>query len=578
MISNHEIARIFNEIADLMEVREDSPFKVRAYRKAAETIEGLTESLESIAARGELEKIPSIGKAIAEKITDICRTGTTPLYDELRAEVPSGLVDILAIPGIGPSKVRALHEALGISSIDELEAAAREHRVRNVAGMGAKTEENILHAIEAHRRRSQRWPLGKALPYSEQLAASLSQQSGGVRVEVLGSIRRRVDTIGDIDLGAETTEPERVMAAFVRLPHVKEVLVSGPASTRVRTHAGIQVDLRAARPEDFGFLVHHFTGSRAHNIRLREIAERRGARISEYGIFAAGTDQELTAGEDEAEVYRFLGLPDIPPELREDRGEIEAAQAGTLPNLITESDIRGNLHSHSTWSDGTVSIEAMANAARARGHRYIAITDHSKALGITNGLDEERLRAQIAEIDGLNAAAADSFRILKGSEVDILTDGTLDLDPALLEVLDFVIASVHSRFNLDEAAMTARIIRAMESGVVDLIAHPTGRLLGARDPYAVNLEKLFDAAATTQTALEINAFPDRLDLNDVNARRARDRGVMISINTDAHHPDHLGLFFFGIATARRGWITARDVINTWELDALLAWLRERRKT
>jgi DNA polymerase (family 10) len=576
MISNHEIARIFSEIADLMEVREDSPFKVRAYRKAVETIEALTESLESIAARGELEAIPSIGKAIAEKITDICRTGTTPLYDELRAQVPAGLVEILAVPGIGPSKVRALHEALSINSIDELETAAREHRVRNVAGMGAKTEENILNAIEAHRRRSQRWPLGKALPYAERLAAAVSQNSGGTRVEVLGSIRRRAETIGDIDLGAESTEPERVMDAFVRLPQVKEVLVSGPASTRVRTDAGMQVDLRVARPDDFGFLVHHFTGSRAHNIRLREIAERRGARISEYGIFAAGTDRELTTGTDEAEVYRFLGLPDIPTELREDRGEIEAAQAGKLPELISEADIRGNLHSHTTWSDGAVSIEAMANAARARGHRYLAITDHSKALGITNGLDEERLRAQMAEIDRLNAAASDDFRILKGSEVDILADGALDLDPGLLAELDFVIASVHSRFKLEEAAMTARIIRAMESGVVDLIAHPTGRLLGARDPYAVDLDRLFDAAAATQTALEINAFPDRLDLNDVNARRARDRGVKLSINTDAHHPDHLGLLFYGIATARRGWVTAPDVINTGELEALLKWLRERR--
>jgi DNA polymerase (family 10) len=327
MISNYEIARIFTQIADLMEVREDNPFKVRAYRKAAETIEALTESLETIATRGELEKIPNIGKAIAEKISDICRTGTTPLYEELKAQVPPGLVEIMAVPGIGPSKVRALHDALGVTSVDELEAAGREQRIRGVAGMGTKTEENILHAIEAHRRRSGRWPLGKALPYAEGMAASLSQKSGGVPVEVLGSIRRRVETIGDIDMGAVSTEPERVMDAFVHLPQVKEVLVSGPASTRVRTNEGIQVDLRIARPEDFGFLVHHFTGSREHNIRLREIAERRGARISEYGIFEAATNRELTTGGEEGEVYRFLGLPYIPPEMREDRGEIEAAQA-----------------------------------------------------------------------------------------------------------------------------------------------------------------------------------------------------------------------------------------------------------
>lgn len=576
MISNYEIARIFHQIADLMEVREDNPFKVRAYRKAAETIEGLTESLAAIAARGELTEIPNIGKQIADKIQDICRTGTTKLYEELKAQVPAGLVEILAVPGIGPSKVRALHQALGITSVEELEVAAREHRVREVTGMGAKTEENILHAIEAHRRRSERWPLGKARPYAEALAAALRERSGAPRVEVLGSIRRWVDTIGDIDLGAESTQPKQVMDVFVHLPQVREVISSGEAFTKVRTQEGLQVDLRVGRPEDFGFLVHHFTGSRDHNIRLREIAERRGARISEYGIFEVGTNREIATGEDEAEVYRFLGLPYIPPELREDRGEIEAAQAGKLPDLITEGDLRGNLHSHSTWSDGTAPIEVMAAAARALGHAYVAITDHSKRLGITNGLDEERLRSQMAEIDRLNAESADGFRILKGSEVDILPDGTLDLDPALLDELDFVIASIHSRFKQDEATMTARIIRAMESGVVDLVAHPTGRLLGERDPYAVDLERLFDAAAATQTGLEINASPDRLDLNDLQARRARDRGIKISINTDAHAPEHLGFFAYGIATARRAWLTAGDVINTWELDHLLRWLRQRR--
>src|SRR4051794_11673511 len=306
MISNYEIARIFSRIADLMEARDDNPFKVRAYRKAAETIEGLTESLGAIAARGELETIPNIGKAIAEKIADICETGTTKLYEELKAEVPVGLVEIMAVPGIGPAKVRALHQVLGISTLDALEAAAREGRVRGVAGMGAKTEENIIHAIEAHRRRSERWPLYKALPYAENMAAALASASGTERIEVLGSVRRRVDTIGDIDMGAESDNPQRVMDAFVRLPHVAEIISSGDAFTKVKTDVGLQVDLRVARPGDFGFLVHHFTGSRAHNIRLRDIAERRGLRISEYGIFKAGTEEEVSAGDDEAEVYRVL--------------------------------------------------------------------------------------------------------------------------------------------------------------------------------------------------------------------------------------------------------------------------------
>jgi DNA polymerase (family 10) len=454
MPSNYEIARVFHEIADLMEVRDDNPFKVRAYRKAAETIEGLTESLETIAGRGELEKIPSIGKAIAEKIRDITRTGTTPLHEELKSEVPAGLVEVMAVPGIGPAKVRALHQERGIATLDELEAAAREGKIRDVAGMGAKTEENILRAIESHRRRSERWPLGKALPYAERLAADLAVASRALRVEVLGSIRRRMDTIGDIDLGAESEEPQSVMEAFVRLPQVREVISTGEAFTKVKTDVGLQADLRVVRPGDFGFLVHHFTGSRDHNIRLREIAERRGLRISEYGIFEAGTDREVSTGDDEAEVYRVLGLPYIPPEIREDRGEIEAAMAGRLPHLITEADLRGNLHTHSTWSDGAAPIEAMAAAAKIRGHAYLAITDHSKALGITNGLDEERLRQQMAEIDRLTAAASDGFRILKGSEVDILPDGSLDLDPSLLNELDFVIASVHSRFKQDEETMT----------------------------------------------------------------------------------------------------------------------------
>jgi DNA polymerase (family 10) len=577
MLSNYEIARIFTQIADLMEVRDDNPFKVRAYRKAAETIESLTESLATIAERGGLQDIPNIGKAIAEKIQDICRTGTTPLYEELKAQVPAGLVEVVSVPGIGPSKVKALHEALGITSLDALETAAREGRVRSVSGMGAKTEENILHAIEAHRRRSERWPLYKAMPYAQGLASALMAASGAAQVMVLGSIRRRVETIGDIDLGVETNDPQRVMDAFVKLPHVKEVLASGEAMTRVLTDVGLQVDLRAARPQDFGFLVHHFTGSRAHNIRLREIAERRGFRISEYGIFEAGTDHEVATGEDEAEVYRFFGLPYIPIELREDRGEIEAAQAGKLPDLITEVDIKGNLHAHSTWSDGAVAIEAMAAAARAHGHAYLAITDHSKALGITNGLDEGRLRQQMAEIDQINATATDGFRILKGSEVDILADGALDLDPDLLNELAFVVASVHSRFKQDEETMTARLIRAMESGVVDLIAHPTGRLIGARDPYAVNMERLFDAALATGTVLEINAAPDRLDLNDIYARRARDRGIKISINTDAHSPANFDLLPCGISVARRAWLTPHDVINTWDLDTLLAWLNTRRR-
>lgn len=574
-MTNYEIARVFTRMADLMEVQGDfSPFKVRAYRKAADTIRDLTESLESIAARGALESVPGVGKGIAEKIEEICATGTTRVLEELRARVPEGLPELLNLPGLGPKTVQALHKELGVTGIADLEQAAREHRVRGLAGMGAKSEENLLRAIDSYRRLSERWPLGRALPYAEGIAAALRRTPGLSRLEIAGSLRRMRDTIGDVDLVGASEAPEPVMAAFAALPQAREVLRSGPTRSSIRTHEGLQVDLRLVNPEDFGALLHHFTGSREHNIRLRGMAEARGAKINEYGVFDVKSGEEIHLGPEEADLYRFLGLPYIPPEMREDRGEIEAALAGKLPQLIEAGDIRGNLHGHSDWSDGAVPIAQMVEAARARGHAYIAITDHSKALGVANGLDEERLRRQMAQIDALNAADP-GIRVLKGIEVDILADGALDLGEALLSELEIVIGSVHSHFRQDEATMTARIVRAMESGIVDVIAHPTGRLIGHREPYAVDIERVIEAAAATATALEINANPARLDLNDLHARRARDLGVILSINTDAHHPREFDLIRYGIATARRAWLEAENVLNTWPLDRLLAWLGER---
>jgi DNA polymerase (family 10) len=573
-MSNYEIARIFTRIADLMEVQGDNPFKIRAYRKAADTIEGLTESLESIAERGALETVPNIGKGIAEKIDEIVRTGTASALEVLRARVPEGLPEILNISGLGPRTVQTLHAELGIASIDDLERAARAGRIRELPGMGTKTEENILHGIEGYRRRSERWPLGKALPYAENLVAALRAAPGLERLEIAGSLRRMRDTIGDVDLVGTARTPRAVMEAFARLPQARETLLSGDTRTSIVTHEGLQVDLRLVKPEEFGALLHHFTGSRDHNIRLREMAEARGVKINEYGVFDVKTGEEINLGGEEADLYRFLGLPYIPPELREDRGEIEAARAGKLPHLIEAGDIRGNLHGHTDWSDGAATLEVMVAAARELGHEYIAITDHSKTLGVAGGLDEERLRRQMAAIDALTAASP-GIRVLKGIEVDILADGTLDLDPDLLNTLDVVVGSVHSHFKQDAETITARMIRAMESGCVDIIAHPTGRLIGHRDPYAVDVQRLIDAAVATKTALEINANPERLDLNDVYARRARDRGALISINTDAHHPNHFNLLPYGIATARRAWLEAEDVLNTWPLERLLAWLATR---
>jgi DNA polymerase (family 10) len=573
-MTNYEIARVFTRLADLMEVEGENPFKIRAYRKAADTIRDCTESLESIAARGALETVPNIGKGIAEKIQEVVASGTVGALEELRARVPEGLPELLNLPGLGAKTVQTLHQELGVGSVAELERAAREQRVRGLPGMGAKTEENLLRAIDSYRRLSVRWPLGRALPYAERLVAALQAAPGLARLEIAGSIRRMRDTIGDIDLVGAAEDPEPVMAAFTALPQASETLLSGPTRSSIRTHEGLQVDLRLVKPENFGTLLHHFTGSREHNIRLREMAEAKGAKINEYGVFDVKTEQEIPLGPDEAEVYRFLGLPYIPPEIREDRGEIEAALAGRLPRLIELSDIRGNLHGHSDWSDGAVPLVAMVEAARDRGYEYLAITDHSKALGVAGGLDEERLRQQMAEIDRLNATNP-GIRVLKGIEVDILADGSLDLDTALLAQLDIVIASVHSHFRQDEKSMTDRIVRALESGVVDVLGHPTGRLIGHREPYAVDVERVIAAAAATGTALEINANPARLDLCDLHARHARERGIPISINTDAHHPREFDHFRYGVATARRAWLAAEEVLNTWPLDRLLTWLRER---
>lgn len=575
-MTNYEIARLFTQLANLQEVQGENVFKIRAYRKAADTIEGLTESLESLAQRGQLESVPNIGKGIAEKIEEIVKTGQMALLEETRALVPTGLPEVLNIPGLGPRSVKTLQEALGIGSIADLEAAAQAGKIRGLPGMGAKSEENILKGIEAYRRRTERLPIGKALPYAENLVRALVETGTLERVEIAGSLRRMRDTVGDVDLVATAAEPALAMAAFVKLPQVAEVLLSGDTRTSIRTDTGLQVDLRIVSPEDFGALLHHFTGSRDHNIRLREMAISRGAKINEYGVFAVSDGKEIPLGEDEAELYRYLGLPYIAPELREDHGEIQAAQENRLPRLIEATDIRGNLHGHSDWSDGAASIEAMATAARALGHSFIAITDHSKALGVANGLDAERLRQQRVEIDAVRAKL-EGFPILRGIECDILADGTLDLDGDVLDELDIVIGSVHSRFSQDTETITQRVIRAMESGHVDIIAHPTGRLLGHRDPYAIDVDRLIEAAARTKTALEINAFPDRLDLNDVNARRARDHGVLISINTDAHHPSHLSLWRYGIGTARRAWLEPKDVLNTWALEDVLAWLRERKR-
>lgn len=572
---NTEVARILERIADLYEIKGENAHRVLAYRTAASHIENLAESLEEIAKTGDLKQIPGIGESIAQKIQDILSTGTTPTYDQLKAEFPEGLIDVIAVPGIGPKIAKLLYEKLGVSSLQDLEQAARDHRIRNVSGIGPKTESKILRAIRIIHRQGERMLLGTALPFAEDLMTRLREDAPVEQISEAGSLRRRQETVGDIDIVVGTNNPNAVIHAFTHLPQVYEVIEEGASMSSVLTRTGFRIDLRVASMDNYGAMLHHFTGSKFHNIKLREMANARGLTISEYGIHRLDTNELVISGRSEEDIYSILGLPWIPPELREDKGEIAAAARNALPKLVEQQDIQGDLHVHTRWSDGSNTIEQMVEAARMRGYRYMAICDHTHHLKIAHGLSEHDLRKQMAEISHLNENLTD-FRILTGSEVDIRRDGTLDISHGLLRQLDIVVASIHQRFKLDREQMTRRIVRAIETGLVDILAHPTGRLINQRDPYDVDLERVFQAAATYSVALEINSYPDRLDLNDTYARLAKEKGIKLVINTDAHNTGELANIRYGLAMARRGWLEPSDVINTWNLEDLLAWLQYRR--
>lgn len=564
-MNNYAIARVFSRIGDLMEIQGENVFKIKAYRTAAATMQELTESLEALAERGELLNVPGIGEAIAQKTQDILATGTTKLYEKLKSEVPESLADLLALPGFGPKKIQAAWRELGVRNLDDLEAAARAQRVRTLPGMAAKSEEKLLAGIEAYRRRRERIPTGVALPYANGLARLIRETGAFTRVEVAGSVRRRRDLVGDIDLVGEAEEWEAALAAFTAHSEVREVLSRGDGHAQVIVHNGARVEMCVAPPGRFGGALVRVTGSAAHLADLAQLAEERGIDLEAlYGEAAS-----------EESFYAALGLPVIPVELREGRGEVRAALDGKLPRLITGKDLRGVLHAHTTWSDGVATMEQMAAAARELGYAFHAVTDHSQVLGITRGLTPERLRLQMAEIDAFNATQPDGFRVLKGIECDILPDGRLDLPLDLLNELDVVVASVHLMQRQDRETITARVLAALETGVVDILAHPTGRILGMRDSTELDLERVLDAAVKHRVALEINAAADRLDLNEVYARQAKERGIPITINTDAHSTRSLGACDYGIAQARRAWLEADDVINTWELPRLLNWLHHR---
>ncbi len=570
---NAALARVFSEIADMLEIKEESIFRISAYRKAARALDALSEDVAAVAARGDLTDIPGVGASTAQKIEEYLTTGSMAYYEELRGSLPAGLIDLMAVPEVGPKTALLLHERLGVSSIDELEGAARAGKVRALPRLGAKTEENILRGIERMKRRAARLPLGQVLPAAREIEEALRALPGVSAVSVAGSLRRMRETIGDIDLLATARRPEKVMQVFTTLPQVSRVLARGPTKSSVVLEVGVQADLRVVDPKSFGAALQYFTGSKEHNVKLREKAVRRGLKINEYGVFRVKEERRI-AGAAEEEIYAALELPWIPPEIREDQGEIELAERGALPRLIELADLRGDLQMHTRWSDGSDSAEGMARAAKERGYAYIAITDHSRSLRFAGGVTIEELRAHAREVR--RVAERVGIAILIGTECEVLPDGRLDYPDDVLADLDIVLAAVHSHFRMSEEEMTARLVRAMESPFVHLVAHPTGRLLSGRDAYAVNVEALIAAARRTGTALEINAGPDRLDLRDSQARLARERGVRLAINTDAHTRHELRYIDFGVGTARRGWVRAADVLNTLPLEQLRGALAAKR--
>jgi DNA polymerase (family 10) len=569
-VKNFELARIFYEIASLLEVRDESRFRIRAWQRAAQTLETLTEDVSAVAARGALRTLPGIGKEIAARIEEYLTTGRLELLERLRENLPPDFLTLLDVRGLGPRTARALWELLGIDTVERLEEACRSGRIIGVAGVQKKTAENLLKAIEQYKAGRSRALLPTARAVAGQIAAALRAHGGVERLEIAGSLRRMRETVKDIDILVTSTEPARVIETLTSLPSVAEVTARGETKVSVRHQDGLAIDLRVVAPETFGAALQYFTGSKAHNVRLREMAVRRGLKISEYGVFNEETGARI-AGETEEDVYAAVGLPWIPPELREDGGEIDAAREGRLPRLVERGDLRGDLHDHTEWSDGHHPLERLVEAAESRGYEYVIVSDHSRSLTIAQGLSVERLRQQRAEIRAVQARHR--IRILAGTECDILQDGALDFPDEVLAELDVVVASVHSRFKQDRATMTARIVRALANPHMDILGHPTGRRLGSRDPYDVDLDAVFAAARMHGKAVEINSSPERLDLNDLHARRAAEAGVLLSISTDTHYLSELDNVDLGVAVARRAWLGRDQILNTRPLDALLAWTR-----
>ena len=570
-IHNADIAAHFEEIADLLEIQGENPFRIRAYRNAARTVGDLGTELTAWVAQGEdLTRLPGIGKDLAAKIVEIIHTGTTAQLKELHKAVPSSVTEMLKLPALGPKRVNALMEQLGIRTLKQLQRAARSGKIRQLSGFGAKTEQNILQALETHLGEGGRIKLAVAGQYAEALVAYLKQTRGVKEAVAAGSYRRAKETVGDLDILVTAAADSPVMERFVGYDEVKKVLSHGPTRATVILRSGLQVDLRVVPPESFGAALQYFTGSKTHNVAIRRLGQQRGLKINEYGVFKGN---KRVAGDSEESVYAAVGLPYIEPELRENRGEIEAAQQHRLPNPIAIKDLKGDLHSHSKATDGRNTLEEMAQAAAQQGLKYLAITEHSRRLTVAKGLDAERLARQMDEIDLLNTKLS-GITLLKGIEVDILEDGSLDLPDALLARLDLVVGAVHSKFNLSRKNQTERILRAMNAPHFTILAHPSGRLIGERDAYDVDMEMIIRAARQRGCFLELNAHPERLDLGDIYCNMAKSEGVLVSIASDAHSTLDFANLRFGIGQARRGWLEAPDVLNTRPLAKLRPLLQQ----
>jgi len=567
-VHNADIARVFDEIADLLELEGANPFRIRAYRNASRVVGELQVDLAAkLGAGEELPKIAGIGEDLAAKIVQICASGKCDALEELRTHFPPGITQLLRLPGLGPKRAALLHEKLHVDSLEDLKRVARSGKLREVPGFGEKTEQKLLEAVESRLSKERRFKLAFAAQYAEPLAKSLG-------ATVAGSYRRRKETVGDLDLVVATEDPAPAIERLVRYPEVKEILARGTTKATVVLACGIQVDLRVVEPQSFGAALHYFTGSKAHNIAVRRMGMRLGLKVNEYGVFRG---EKRIAGTTEESVYRAVGLPFIEPELREMQGELQAARDATLPSLVTLADLKGDLHAHTKASDGRATIREMALAAKALGLEYLAITDHSARLAVAHGLDAARLARQGREIDALNSTRP-GIVLLRGIEVDILEDGGLDLPDTALARLDLVVGAVHGKFDLPRGRQTERILAAMENPHLSILAHPTGRLIGEREACDIDMAAILRKAHERGIALELNAHPDRLDLNDAHCRMARDFGVMVSIDTDAHSVDGLADLRYGIGQARRGWLGKDQVLNARPLAALKRVLGRRRAT